>query len=404
MRTAAGTSLGLGLASLGERSSFAQDAATPTDGLTFDFSGSGIELPTDDLSFRWLNSGPGPKGVFLAMMFEAYQQAHPNITVEYDQLPWNEIVQVVPLGIRSSNAHDVFQIPLNVPAAQAVEEGWVAPLDDLIPNFEEWQANFPPGSFINGFTDFGGKTYTFPVSSNKRYGTLLLYNRAYMDEAGLDPSETPFTWDAFRDAARVLTEQGGGNYYGLIFEGNQTGRFAEFVSNLARMAGRSASGDNIDWRTGEYVFTSDEYIAAIELLLAIRDDGSIFPGSLALNAHEARARMPQGMAAMILQGPWNIPTWRADAPDYDFGVASQPVPNEGDPLPLTVSPGGSNALWIYAESPYKEVAADVFHYLGTQEGQSNWGKIVGIADPPTSPEALAAANLDERSMTNSAWP
>jgi multiple sugar transport system substrate-binding protein len=124
----------------------------------------------------------------------------------------------------------------------------------------------------------------------------------------------------------------------------------------------------------------------------------VFPGSLALNANEARAQTAQGVVGMILQGPWNIPTWQASNPEFDFGVASQPVPNTGDPLPLTVGPGGSNAFWIYAKSPNQQIAADIFHYLGTPEGQTNWAKRVGIADAATFPEAMAAANLDERSQ------
>lgn len=379
----------------------AQEPASPeAEGAPqFSFSDTGIQLPSEDVTFRWLNSGPGPKGVFLDMMFSAYQEAHPNITVLYEQLPWNEIGKVVPLGVRNGNAHDVFQLPLNVPSAQAVSEGWVAPLDDIIPDFAEWKARFPAGSFLNGFTDFGGKTYTFPAGSNRRYGTLLLYHRGYMEAAGYDPAGEPLTWDEFRAAARTITEQGAGEYYGLILEGNQVGRYEEFVGNLARMAGASADPQQIDWRTGMYIHASDQHVAAAELLLAIRDDGSVFPGSTSLTAHDARARMTQEVAGMILQGPWNIPTWQSDAPDFDFGVASQPVPASTSPMPLTVGPGGGNYFWIFADSPYANVAGDVFHYLGTDEGQRNWAKIVGIADPPISPEALASVNLDPRSRT-----
>src|SRR5690606_10419087 len=105
--------------------------------------------------------------------------------------------------------------------------------------------------------------------------------------------------------------------------------------------------------------------AAIELLMAINDDGSIFPGSMSLSEAEARAQFPQGVAGMILEGPWNIPQWQTDHPDFSFGLVSQPVPNSGEALPMTYEETGSNQLWIYADSPYKEIAGDMFSYIGS---------------------------------------
>jgi multiple sugar transport system substrate-binding protein len=356
------------------------------------------QLPTDEVTFRWVDSGD-VKAFFWREFFQLYQEKHPNITMDYQGLPWNEIQQVVPGGVQNRNAPDVFQIPTNIPAAQAAREGWGAALDDVIPNFAEFKARFPAGTFVPGITDFDGKTYTMPLTTTRRHGSLLLFNRPYLQEAGLDPVATPFTWEQFRDAARVLTEQGAGEYYGLIFEGNQVNRFSNFVNTLARMAGRPVGifpGDApFDWKTGEFTFTDERWAAAIELLLAIRDDGSVFPGSMSLNAPEARAQMPQGAAAMIIQGPWNISQWRREAPDFDFGVAQPPVSSSGELTPYHVGPGGENQMWVYADSQLKEVAGDILNYIGSLEGQIAWAKIVGIADAPIFPEAQAEITGDE---------
>ena len=164
------------------------------------------------------------------------------------------------------------------------------------------------------------------------------------------------------------------------------------------MAGAGGSGgnspdSNINWKTGQFNYTSDQYLAAVDLLLGLKSDNSVFPGSLSLNAPQARAQMPQGVAGMILQGPWNIPQWQREAPGFKFGVASQPVPNSGAPVPLGYGPGGSNQLWVYAKSPNKQIAADIFHYLGTLEGQTAWGTISDGADSPIFPRANELAKL-----------
>lgn len=367
--------------------------------MTMNIPDSGANIPTEEITFRWVDSGD-QKAVFWNEFFEAYQQKHPNIEIQYDALPWNEIAQVVPLGVRNGTAHDVFQIPLSNSAAQVVQEGWVAPLNEIIPNFEEWKSGFPSGVFVPGVTDFDGMTYNVPITSNKRYGTHLLYNVDYLQEAGYDPAEKPLTWDEFREAARKVTENGAGQYYGFIVGGNQVNRWGNIVENFARMAGASSdaynTGRGVDYRTGEFPYTDERYVAAIELLLALKDDGSVFPGVMSMNAPQARARMPQGAAGMILQGPWNIPIWQAENADFNFNVSSQPLMEDGLMVPIMVGPGGSNQLYVYAEAPdaHKAIAGDILHYMGTLAGQQAWANIVGAADGPIFPAALADADLD----------
>ncbi|MDQ3653927.1 MAG: extracellular solute-binding protein [Chloroflexota bacterium] len=333
---------------------------------------SGVELPTDDITFRWIDSGD-LKALFYTEFQAAYQEAHPNITIQYDPLPYSEINQIVPLGVQSGDAHDMFAMPQDIPSAQAVAEGWVAPLDDIIPDFAAWKERFPLGSFMDGVHVFDGKTYTFPQTSSKRYWTMMFYNTAYLEQAGYDPESERLTWDQYREAARKITEQGQGQYYGVVFGGQSTDRFGTFVRNFGRMAGASAGGslgfEDIDWRTGEFVYTSAEYQAAIDLLVGLQTDGSIFPGSMSLNDAEAWSQFPQGIAGMILEGPWVIPQWQRENPDFTFGLASQPVPNSGESVPLTYEETGSNQLWVYSGSEYKNVAGDMLSYIGSVEGQ-----------------------------------
>lgn len=329
-------------------------------------------LPFEDVTFRWIDSGD-IKALFFEEYFSAFSEKHPNITIQYDALPWTEINRIVPLGIQNGQAHDAFMLPQDITGSEAVSQGWVAALDDVIPNFEEWRSGFPFGAFLEGVHVFDGKTYTFPVNSSKRYITMMFYDVDMMQEAGFDPAETPLTWDTYREAARKITEQGQGQYYGAMFGAGSPDRLSAFVSNLARMAGTPAGGSlgfsDIDWRTGEFKYTSDAYLGAIDLLLSLQQDGSIFPGSLSLSEAEARGQFPQGFAGMMLEGPWCIPQWRRDNPDFNWGIASQPLPNGGDVTPITFEETGANNMWVYAESQYKDIAGEILHFIGSPEGQ-----------------------------------
>lgn len=354
-----------------------------------------VTLPTDDVTFQWMDTGDS-KAAFFQAFFPKYQEAHPNISIDYQPLPGPELQRIVPIGVQNGNAPDVFQTPPGITAAQMVAEGWIQPLDDLIPDFEAWKAHYPPGVLAEGIGVFDGKTYAFPYLSNRQYSTLCLYNRAYMEQAGYDPASTPLTWDTFRDASRKITEQGAGNYYGLIVAGKLTHRWSDTVTGLASMAG--AQGGEMNWQTGEFNYTTDAWIAAIELLLALDADGSVFPGSLQFSPPEAEARLPQGLAGMCLQGPWNIPQWLRNNPAFDFGVGSQPVPNEGTPLPMGIGPGSFIPMWLYAESKNPQVAADIFSYVSSLDGQKAFAAISQGFPPPILPEAQQAASgvLDQR--------
>ncbi|WP_022952625.1 ABC transporter substrate-binding protein [Leucothrix mucor] len=353
---------------------------------------------------RWVDSGD-QKAVFYKQFFAEYAKAR-NIDVVYDPLPWKEIAQVVPLGVRNKTAHDVFALPQNDNPANAMAQGWIQPFDDFIPDMAAWKAKFPAGAFLPGVNEFEGKTYGLPFTSNKRYTTQLLFNRKYMKQAGFDPDSSPLTWSQFRGAAKKITEQGKGRYFGFIIGGSQLGRWSFAVRDMGRMAGASAGGDgvldsDIDFRTGEYVFDSEQYIGAVELFIAMKKDRSFFPGTMGLNAPQARAYVPQGAAGMILQGPWNIPQWEKAHPDFDFGIVSGPVPDEGPAGKLSIGQGASlpNTMWLYSGSENGAIAGDIFHYLGSLEGQIAWANIVGAGDPPIMSAAIEKADMSPRAKS-----
>lgn len=62
----------------------------------------------------------------------------------------------------------MFSMPQDIPSAQSVSEGWVAPLHVIIPDFAAWKDRFPLGSFMDGVHIFDGLTYTSPQTSSKR--------------------------------------------------------------------------------------------------------------------------------------------------------------------------------------------------------------------------------------------
>jgi multiple sugar transport system substrate-binding protein len=347
-----------------------------------------VKLPSEEATLRLVDSND-TKTPFWKQLFAAYQKKHANITCQYDGLPWNKIEEIVPLGIRNKTAHDVIQLPSTIPLDQAVSSGWVAPLDDVIPDIQAWKKNFPELSYVEGSRVFDGKVYSVRLASDRRYYGAIHYSKKLMEEAGYDPQAKPLTWDDYRDAAKKITKAGKGRYYGVVFEGGQPARLSVVVDYLARGAG-AASVNGIDLRTGEFYYTQDQVAEAIELMLALQRDGSVFPGSNSLLAPQTWPRVQRGNVGMVCAGPWVTVLWNTQSPDFEFGVAAAPV--QGDSaLPQGFSELGGDSVAVYAGSEVKTVAVDVLTYVTSLEGQTAWAKICGVGNPPVLDAATKAA-------------
>ncbi|MFV0359006.1 ABC transporter substrate-binding protein [Tropicimonas sp.] len=379
--------------------------AAPSLAQSLAFGAASGELPPADGPVRWLDSGD-TKGVFLKRALAEYGQAR-GVDVVYDGLPWNEIATVLPLGIRNGSAPDTFCLPNGMEPSVALAEGWIQPIEEHIPDFETWRQAFPDGAFVEGINVFGGKTYGFPFSSERRFNNALLFDRKMMDEAGYGHigADRALTFDEMRDAARKITENAGGRAFGFIIGGNQLGRWGNTATMLAQRGGATVGSNGLlegmDMMTGEFVYGGDEYVAGVELLLALRDDGSVFPGVLTINAPQAREFITQGAAGMIVQGPWNIPIWEANAPHFDFGVSPGPAPDEsglGNSVWVLQLPNTGNMMWLNAAARNAAYVGDFFHWLGSLDGQVAYANVASCADPAIFPETVKLVDLSARAV------
>lgn len=359
---------------------------------TFRFPDTGAKLPTGKVKLSWMDSGD-VKAFFFKALAKAYHKKHPNITIDYNGSNWNNITQVLTTGLPNGSAPDVFQLPSQIPGNVAVANGWIGAFDDIVPNFAELKKAFPTGVFADGISDFNGKTYLMPMTSNNRIGNLLLSNRDLAKKSGVDLESKPISWDELRAVAKKITKDGAGSYYGLILGIAQPGGITGPASDMAQMSGLHNGIDAINWQTGEYNHTDPLAEEIIELFLAMRDDGSIHPDSVSLDAPGARGRMPQGQAGIMFQGPWNIPLWAQENPNFHLGLQLPAQKNPNDIWPLVHGPGGSNS-WAYAsKSKLGSVIGDIFAFWSTMAGQEAWATYDAAADPPDFVQALQHVKL-----------
>lgn len=362
---AGGIGVGAGLVACGiSTESGAQGLSTAND-VDIAFPKTDGTIPGGEVTLTWMDNGIGLRPMFEKPMFAQYEKTRPNVAIQYDAATGPRIKEAIPLAARNNSLPDAFVMPGDVPTQVAINEGWIQPIDDLVPDFETWKKRFPPSAFLEGIHVFGGKTYTFPVNGSGRYGNMIMFDSEYLAKADVDPVAERFTWSSFRQACKKITAQGDGDYYALMTAGDQ---LAGVASAFARMAGWRGV-DGMDPLTGEFNYTAPELEAAIEVLLAIASDKSIFPGYIAMELPVARKRMPQRIAAMIFNGAWDIPEYRSV--DYDFKIALPPTGDDKKAHPVSYREAGENFTYVSADSELGHVVGEIFGYMGSLQGQIN---------------------------------
>ncbi len=324
------------------------------------------ELPSEDVTFRWCDSGD-LKSVYEKAVLAVFTKKHPNIKTDYQGSGWDTVNQVVPLGIRNGSAPDIFAVPNNVPAPTAVNEGWVQPLEQIIPDFEAWRANFSETAFVPGVHVFDDKIYSFPLSSDRRLEFMSFYDTANLAAAGYDdPVDQIKTWDELYAALKKVVAAG---KVGMIIGADSLGGV---ITMLAQSAGWGKVGGPIpgmDPLTGKYRVDAPEVMQAFEFLQKLITDKLVVPGFLSLKIADGRAQMPAGKAGMIFNGPWDIPAWKRTAPSWKYAMGPVPSPDGNTDWVVPFAQNGANNPWVFAKTKYPAVAGQILNYMGSPDGQ-----------------------------------
>lgn len=360
------------------------------------------ELTTEDATLRWVDSGD-LKATFNGPAMAAFTEKYPNIKTKYDGGGWALVNKVVPLGIRNGNAPDVFAKPQGMPYATMVTEGWIRPLDDLIPDFEAWKGNFPDTAFIPGLHTFDDKTYSWPQSSNRRLSHMCIWDKKNLAEAGYDdPGAQIQTWDELHAAlTKVVKNDHAGIMVGLE---DMQGLINSFAASIGWIG-----VDGMDYRSGKFIWDAPEVLEAAEFLQKLVTDKLVVPGFLTLKQADARAQMAAGDSAVVISGPWDIPRWKEQSPDWEY-VMEQLPGRDGLDYILPKKLHGVNGSYVYSETKLANAVGQIVAYMGSPEGQKQMvilsqGNLTSVQDGVTEdaertglldPNALQADKLAQK--------
>lgn len=302
--------------------------------------GAGGPAPTNDgpVTLTWWDYYPDdlPPGQQVTALLEEYQEAHPNVTIDREVIAYADLKKSLLQSAGAASLPDI--VVINSPDHQQFAElGIAANLDDRL---AEWgQLDQYPEGLIASAT-YEGSVYGLPISANC---LAMYYNPAMLEEAGV---EVPTTWAEMESAAAALTTP---EHYGFAYAAinNQQAVF-QWLPAL--------------WQSGAdlYDLDSPEAADALDYWAGLMDAGSVSKEALNWDQAAVATEFAQGRAAMMINGPWQLPFLANEAPDLEYEVALLP---EGDEAASVL--GGEN--YMLTDGPNVDAAWDLLKFMQEPE-------------------------------------
>jgi multiple sugar transport system substrate-binding protein len=325
-----------------------------------------LQEPSSPVTLNYVGAAYPAKA--LKPVIAAFEKAHPNITVKYQEIPQDQLNNVLTSRLSGSDI-DVFDVDMPRVAAYDAR-GW---LSDVTPAFGDLKGKIDKASL--DATTVGGKLVGMPLQTSEQ---LLYYNKKLLKKAGIpDPSADPqqrMTWEDVEAAARKAQSAGGAKT-GLLFD--QIDTYYQ-LQPLPMSAGGSAGAKGPD--NLEPDITSPQWVKAMSWY------GKLFADKVSprgVKGSETPGLFASGKVAFYVGGPWWGPQFEAEK-DLDFGVAPHPYFAGGKPY----TPTGAWALGLNKKSKNVEAAEIFMRFMGLDDGGFSQ-YVSDLAVPPANVQGTA---------------
>jgi ABC-type glycerol-3-phosphate transport system substrate-binding protein len=305
-----------------------------------------LKEPTSPVTLNYVGAAYPAKA--LEPVITAFENAHPNIKIKYQEIPQNQLNNVLSSRLDGSDI-DVFDVDMPRVAAYDAR-GW---LTDLTPTFGDLAGDIDKASLEASSID--GKLVGMPLQTSSQ---LLYYSKRLLKQAGVafpaqDPDER-MTWEDVEAAARKVQADGGAKT-GLLFD--QIDTYYQ-LQPLPMSAGGSAGAKGEG--NLEPDITSPEWVKAMGWYGKLFADGVSPRG---VTGPETPSLFASGEVAFYVGGPWWAPQFEA-VKDLDFGVAPHPYFAGGKPY----TPTGAWALGLNKHSNNVDAALIFMRFMGLDDG------------------------------------
>lgn len=320
-----------------------------------------------------------------------FTAAHPNITIQFVGVNYNDYATKLATVATSHSVPDVFasgpELATKIASLGIADD--LTPIlgTDFIKGFD--QADIKD-SYVNNQLQYV-PYYTIPMS--------LIYRTDLFAAANLKP---PTTWDEFVADAQKLTVDTNGDgqtdRWGFAMVGSADGsggsRFVPVVRSYG--AQELTQGSDGTWKSG---INSTGGIAALQLWGDLVNKYKVVPpGALTTKYPDAVHEMTSDKAAMLISGTNGIGGILAAAPQLKGKLGTAILPSGPGGSPVTVL--GQLGWAVSNTSANKDAAAEYIKFFLSEKNQVAWTLATGRL--ATRTDALASPELSDPTYAGAA--
>ncbi|MDM4762205.1 sugar ABC transporter substrate-binding protein [Galbitalea sp. SE-J8] len=318
-----------------------------------------------------IKSDPDKQGKYGQYLIDTFEKAHPGVTVKIENHGWDDVLrQNLTTALLAGTGPDII-VGENYFQSYAANDALV-PLDDEIKDIKD---NLIPGTLEAG--QYDGKTYALP-SWTGVFG--FERNCTVIEEAGLDCSSAPATWDDLLTQAKEITAKGAGKYYGYTDQGPQGSNLGAVFRAAVFL---NQAGAPLATADGKPNFNDPKALDVYKFLREI--DKTTQPG-LNFDPDEGKiySALFEGKSAYQVAGSWHV-AWAAQSGCTDCQYSMVPLPAGGTQSSLVVG----NVLYaVLKTSKHVDLAKEFVKSLTTDEAQELGYTAIGRI--PATKSALEA--------------
>jgi multiple sugar transport system substrate-binding protein len=289
------------------------------------------------------------------VVLPAFNKLYPNITVNHQEIPYDDLRQKLVTGLAGGTLPDVLRADI-IWVPEFADQDALLPLDTEMSDFSTISSQVFPGPLsTNKWKDH---YYGLPLDTNTR---ILFYNTKVFQDAGI--AAAPATVDEFEaDMAQVKSKLGA-DHYGYAEGGTGAWSVLPWIWSFG------GGVTNADLTTATGTLNGAGTVAAVTKLKEWLDKGYISPSILG-GGVATSDQFGKDESATILEGPWMPGIFKNQYPDLGFLYATVPA-----------GPGGSQSvvggedIVVFKSTQNKDAALAFTRFMLSEEAQLAMGKV-----------------------------
>lgn len=289
-----------------------------------------------------------------------FMKLHPNIKVTTEFVPYEELRNKTMLAFGSNKPYDAVLVD-DIWYAEYVSKNMITNITDKVP--QEYLDGVLPGAW--NITTKNEKVYGLPWFLDAMY---LFFNKTMLAEAGYS-GDAPKSLEEMIEMGRTIKEKGIVEYP-FVFSLAQAEALICVYANFME-----AYGAEFQDADGNYIF-QDSGLDALNLLIALQDEGLLNPNSLEYLEEDVRRVFSSGDAAFTLNWAYMyaLATDPAESSLTKEDVGIMAFPGKSD-VKENAAMSGSMGLSVMSKTEHPEEALLYIEYLTSKSVQDTYSNL-----------------------------